>query len=54
MGLGLLVSSRIVKKLGGTIGFISVPKKGSSFYFDFELESIEQISSPNFKQDSLE
>ena len=43
IGLGLVISERISKKFGGTIGFNSVPHPekdhGTTFYFSFKLES---------------
>ena len=30
----------IVKKFNGSIGFVSEFKKGSTFYFSFELEEL--------------
>ena len=35
IGLGLIICSMIVKKFDGEIGFESVYKKGSTFYFTF-------------------
>ena len=53
MGLGLLISNMIVKKFDGSLGFISVHKTGSQFYFNFALENvIDKDASPLFKQES--
>ena len=52
VGLGLCISKMIVGKFNGTISFFTEFKKGSSFYFNFDLEEFEQLA--NFKQDSLE
>ena len=53
MGLGLLISNMIVQKFNGTIGFISVHKTGSQFYFNFALENVvDKEASPLFKQES--
>ena len=45
IGLGLVISERIVKKFGGNIGFKSVPfpekNHGTTFFFTFKLESKE-------------
>ena len=52
VGLGLCISKMIASKFNGTISFISVFKKGSSFYFDFDMDEFEKI--PNFMKSSLE
>jgi signal transduction histidine kinase len=38
-GLGLSISRAIVEKLGGTMGYDSVPGKGATFYFDLPLQN---------------
>ena len=48
MGLGLAVSKHIVSEYNGTLSFISVVKKGSSFSFTMDLEEAESI--PVFAQ----
>jgi len=40
IGLGLVISKLIVKKFNGIIDFISKYKQGSTFFFTFELESL--------------
>ena len=53
MGLGLIISNMIVQKFNGSIGFISVHKTGSQFYFNFALENVvDKEGSPLFKQES--
>ena len=42
IGLGLSISSLIVKKFNGTIDFNSEPGVGSNFYFTFELNEIPE------------
>ena len=41
-GLGLNISKSLVERMGGTIGFISEPNKGSTFYFTFPIVKLEQ------------
>jgi len=36
-GLGLSISKALIEKLGGTIGFDSVPDEGATFYFELPL-----------------
>ena len=48
MGLGLLISNMIVQKFDGSIGFISVHKTGSTFYFSFALENVEDKEASVF------
>ena len=36
-GLGLNISKAIIEKLNGSIGFVSKPDKGSTFYFDLPI-----------------
>lgn len=38
IGLGLVISKMIVLKFNGTIDFISNWKKGSNFFYTFEME----------------
>lgn len=40
IGLGLVISQMIVKKFNGQIDFLSKYKKGSTFFFNFELEKV--------------
>jgi K+-sensing histidine kinase KdpD len=38
IGLGLVISKMIVSKFNGVIDFITKHKKGSTFFFTFEVE----------------
>jgi len=42
-GLGLYISSQIVKKLGGEIKVESEENKGSKFYFSLEFEKCDEV-----------
>jgi PAS domain S-box-containing protein len=38
LGLGLVISNRLVSRMGGTVGIESVPGQGSTVWFDVTLE----------------
>ena len=42
IGLGLVISKLIVNKFNGYIDFVSKPKKGSTFFYTFEIENHNQ------------
>ena len=42
IGLGLVISKLIVNKFNGVIDFLSKYKRGSTFFFTFQLDSITQ------------
>lgn len=42
IGLGLVISKLIVTKFGGYIDFVSKHKKGSTFFYTFEIMPHEQ------------
>jgi K+-sensing histidine kinase KdpD len=44
VGLGLVICKLIVNKFDGKIDFISKYKKGSTFFFTFKLEPVNQIA----------
>jgi len=41
-GLGLAICKRLVDEMHGTIGIISVPDKGSEFWFEVELPELQR------------
>ena len=43
IGLGLLISKLIVEKFNGKINFISKYNKGTTFFFDFEIQAIDMM-----------
>ncbi len=45
-GLGLAISKRIISGLGGTIGMESVAGKGSTFWFEVPVTSVEPYETP--------
>ena len=48
IGLGLVISKLIVEKFNGMIDFISKWKKGTTFFFTFEIENYHAIEVKNF------
>ena len=38
MGLGLFISKQIVTKFNGSLDFVSMYERGSTFFFSFDLE----------------
>jgi len=40
IGLGLVISKLIAQKFNGVVDFVSKHKEGSTFFFTFELESL--------------
>ena len=51
IGLGLVISKMIVHKFKGVIDFISDYKKGSTFFFTFQIEDFDQ---EEFKANDIE
>jgi len=51
-GLGLFISKSIVSQMGGALSFISEVAKGSSFFFEIELENAEiDVPTTNIHRD---
>ena len=42
-GLGLAISKQLIELMGGTIGFTSVPNKGSNFWFTIDLDAADAL-----------
>jgi signal transduction histidine kinase len=56
IGLGLAISKLIVHKFNGIIDFISKYKKGSTFYFTFQLEMFDKsefLLNEHFKDNNI-
>lgn len=49
-GLGLVISQRIIDKMGGAIWIDSEPGKGSIFHFTFKIERGQDIDPPQAHQ----
>ena len=45
-GLGLTISHRLVRSMGGELKVESAPGKGSRFYFELPLVEAEEITAP--------
>ena len=45
IGLGLLISKLIVNKFNGIIDYVSTWKKGTTFFFTFDLEELDSMPS---------
>ena len=54
IGLGLAVSKKLVSEYNGSLSFISVDKRGSSFSFTMDLEEAESIPVFAVRQESDE
>ena len=53
-GLGLYISSQIVKKLGGELKVKSEENNGSEFYFSIEVEECEEIKNNKYMEIKVE
>lgn len=50
-GLGLSISKRIIEAMGGSIGFKSLPRIGSTFWFELSLPGADPVRSVNADSD---
>ncbi len=53
-GLGLVITQRLVKEMGGDINFHSQPNKGSTFWFHIRIGLSSSIPSNIYSQEELE
>ena len=54
IGLGLVISDKIVNEFNGTLTFTSVPDKGSQFTYTFALNSSDEYDKLHNNNDSNE
>ena len=52
IGLGLVISDKIVSQFNGTVTFTSVPDVGSQFTYTFVLNSSEEFDQLNIYNES--
>lgn len=45
-GLGLAITKELVERMGGSIGFHSIPKQGATFYFELPIHRNHDRSPP--------
>ncbi|MGK7927654.1 MAG: response regulator, partial [Spirulina sp.] len=50
-GLGLLLSRQFVQLMGGSIGVRSILGEGSTFFFDINIEVVDESNIPNDRRD---
>ena len=53
-GLGLVISKHIVEKMGGSMGVVSAPGKGSRFFFTVKMLRDEKKSMPVSEDEAAE